>query len=240
MIPIIGEKLIFIKFLANMSGLQFLLSYSGYCGAWWYITLAILFYIIYPVIRVLMKKYNHLFMIFSFVLLLSNYIPINLLNIKNILPWIVHFILGVYLSHNNIFESIYIFMKKGERAKYVKFVLLSILLLVLLYNRQFIGQNINGIRIDAFLGLLIILVNYLYLSKIIILKKAMIILGKYSLDIFLVHMFLTHYFTNEFTYSLKFPIIMFVYVLVVSLGISIVLKILKDKLGINKNIKLKR
>jgi membrane-bound acyltransferase YfiQ involved in biofilm formation len=152
----------------------------------------------------------------------------------NIIPWIFPFILGIYLSHNKVFEIVYNYMNEGKHAKYLKAFLSFIVLGVLLYYRQFIGQNIYNIRYDVVLGLTIIIVNYLYLNKIKMLNKAMIYLGSYSLDIFLVHMFLTHYYTKPFVYSLKYPIIMFIFVTGVSLLIAMALKYIKDKIGLNK------
>jgi peptidoglycan/LPS O-acetylase OafA/YrhL len=57
----------------------------------------------------------------------------------------------------------------------------------------------------------------------------MVYLGKYSVDIFLIHMAISSVFLKDFTYSLRYPVLMFLFVLGVSLVISIIIKLIKVK-----------
>lgn len=55
------------------------------------------------------------------------------------------------------------------------------------------------------------------------LKKVLSFLGKYSMGIWMVHMFLSHYIFTEFFYGLRYPIIIFSALVFCSLAISIVI-----------------
>ena len=96
-------------------------------------------------------------------------------------------------------------------------------------------MSYEGYRLDTLFGLIIILFNFLYLSEINILNKFLVYVGKYSMDMFLIHGFITTLYTAEFIYGLKNPVIMFLVVLVISLLISILFSKVKDVLRINYN-----
>lgn len=59
-------------------------------------------------------------------------------------------------------------------------------------------------------------------------------LGKHSMNIYLTHTFIFLYFFQDFTYSLKNPLLIFLFVLLTSLGVSYLFELLKKRLGFYK------
>lgn len=222
-------------FLLNLSGLHYFVYIPGYNGAWWYITLLLLLYAVFPILRKMITTYNHLALLMIAVVLFTNLIPTGFLNTQYIVPYIFHFSFGIYISHNRLFERITsLVYRVNNFYKWLIGLGLLLLLLVLCYYRQFIGQNIYGMRFDVMFGFIIIIINKLYLARIKTLNIMMRFLGKYSLDIFLTHMFLTHYFISDFVYQLKYPVVMFFFVTGVSAILAVFAEKIKNIIGLNK------
>lgn len=230
---LIGDN-VFNKVILNFTGLHYLTGYMGYNSSWWFITVIIVLYILFPLIRMLIKQYRHVFLIFSLILLFPDLIPFNILNIKFVAFNFFPFILGVYIAENRIFEKINLTDEK-KFIKFTRFMLIVIPFIYVAHTRLKLGMSYEGYRLDTLFGLIIILFNLLYLSKINILNKSLVYVGKYSMDMFLIHGFITTLYTAEFIYGLKNPVIMFLVVLVISLLISVLFSKIKDVLRINYN-----
>ena len=59
-------------------------------------------------------------------------------------------------------------------------------------------------------------------------------LGKHSMNVYLIHTFIFLYFFHDFTYSLENPLLIFLFVLLTSLGVSYLFELLKKRLGFYK------
>jgi hypothetical protein len=123
--PLINSNSFIKRLIENITGFQFLLGYKGFIRAWWFITIIVVFYFIYPVVRKLVLKYNHKFLLASLIVFVLSVFPVNILNAVNIISWVFPFILGIYLSNNNGFEVIYSYT--NSRKKYIYFFIFIIL-----------------------------------------------------------------------------------------------------------------
>lgn len=228
---LLGDKPI-IRALYNYTGIQFLTGYQGYNGAWWYITLTVILYILFPLIRIGIEKYNGIFLIFSSLTLFPNLFNYNILNIKWIVFWFFPFILGVFLAYNNTFEKLAI-INEEKGFKYINALLILLMFIIIIPKRLRLGMSYEGYALDSIFGFLIIIFNYFYLSKIKEVNRLFIFLGRYSMDMFLIHGFITTIYTANFIYSIKDPIIMFIITLLLSLIIAIFMGKVKRVLKIN-------
>ena len=228
---LIGDN-VFNKVILNFTGLHYLTGYMGYNSSWWFITAIIILYLLFPLIRILVKQYNYLFLIFSSILLFPDLIPFNVLNIKWVAFNFFPFILGVYMAESRIFENIHLTEEKLF-YKFTGFMMIALAFVFIVPIRLRLGMSYEGYRLDNFFGLLIILINFLYLSRINILNKLLSYIGKYSMDMFLIHGFITTLYTAEFIYRLKYPVVMFLVVLLLSLFISVLFSKVKTILKIN-------
>ena len=61
-----------------------------------------------------------------------------------------------------------------------------------------------------------------------------VFLGKHSMNMYLMHTFIFLYFFHDFTYSLKYPILIFLFVLLISLTVSYFIELLKKYFGFYK------
>jgi peptidoglycan/LPS O-acetylase OafA/YrhL len=52
-------------------------------------------------------------------------------------------------------------------------------------------------------------------------------LGKYSMDIYMIHTFIFYYFFKDFIYSFKYPILIFCALMIICLTISVFLEYFK-------------
>lgn len=210
-----------LKIIINYTGLQYLNGYMGYNSSWWFITAIVMLYLLFPLIHVMIKKTNVIFILFSFILLFPSALSFEFYNLKWVTFNFFPFIVGVFLAEVNFFESIE--KLNAPRAKlYILFMIIG-LYAFFIPTRLRYGMTFEGYALDNLFAILIIIFNFLYLNKIKYLNSFFILIGKYSMDMFLIHGFVVTLYTAEITYSLKNPIIMFIFVLIVSLFISILL-----------------
>jgi hypothetical protein len=222
------------KVILNFTGLHYLTGYMGYNSSWWFITVIIILYLLFPIIRILIKQYNYMFLIFSSILLFPDLIPFDVLNIKWVAFNFFPFILGVFIAEAKVFENIRL-ADKSVFCKLTMFMMILLLFVFIVPIRLKLGMSYEGYRLDTLFGLLIIIINFLYLSRVFVLNKFLQCIGIYSMDMFLIHGFITTLYTPEFIYGLKNPLVMFIVVLLLSLFISVLFSKVKTILKINYN-----
>lgn len=221
-----------LKIAYNYTGLQFITGYPGYNGAWWFITVTIILYLLFPLIDILIKKYNYIFLAFAAIFLFPDMLRFDLLNLKWIAFWFFPFILGIFISRNDMFKQLNMVLD-NKRWRYITAVIIILLFVIIVPTRLRLGMTFAGYALDTLFALLIIITNYLYLSKIKIQNEFLICVGKYSMDMFLIHGFITTLYIAGFIYSLKYPLLMIMVVLLLSLFIAILLSKMKMLLKIS-------
>lgn len=227
LIMTIGYGLVGIKnFLLTCTGVQYIIGYQGFNGAWWYMSVAIICYFCYPFIKINIDQYGLKFIIISFIITFLYDVPIGRLKIFEILSWIFPFIIGIYVAKENIYYKIKLYIYKDNEV--LKKGTLFISFFILVYIRQAIQpQSSFAIKLDYLLAFIITLLVYLYFAKLRYFENILIYLGKHSMNIYFIHMFITTYFIKDFIYSLDNPIIMFFITLSISLLWSNMLNLIK-------------
>lgn len=237
LISMLPGKTGIFKVILTFTGLQYIIGYQGFNEAWWFISVIILCYFMYPKILKYIKVYKYKFLFICFLLTFLECIDINRIKLFNIISWSFPFIIGVYISEANIL----IRFKKYINKKYIGKIAIVLLLILALYVRQEMEpQGILSIRLDYILALIIIIDTYIFLNLNNKISKFIIYLGQHSMNIFYVHMFVSNYYLSDVIYGLKHPITMFLFTLFISLLWSIALnqlkKIIKFNYYINKII----
>ena len=222
-----------IKFILTCTGLQYIIGYQGFNGSWWFISVIMLCYFIYPKILIYIKEYGMKFMIIYFLLTLLDCIDMGRIKLFNIISWTFPFVLGVYICQKDAFIKI----KESIYNKYINKLVIILLLIILLYIRQEMDpQGILSIRLDYFLALIIIISAYIFLDLDNKISRLIIYLGKHSMNMYFIHMFVTTYYLKDITYSLKYPIAMFLFTLFVSLLWSILLDKIKELIKFDHHV----
>jgi len=193
----------------------------GYNATWWFMSLIVALYAIFPLIYTLTVRFHIWFLLFTAGLL---FVPIPLVN-----DWIFPFTMGVYLSQNNGFVRLLRWLDTQGKKR---FITLFILTAFVAWYRQN-GYGFDSVRADTFFGILLILwttelVVYSPLSK-----KILDFIGIHSFNIFLFHTFIYYYYFPHFIYSFHYPLLIFAVLLGICLVISVVLEAFKKKSGLN-------
>lgn len=227
---LLGENAILNIFI-NYTGFQYINGYMGFNSSWWFITVIIILYLLFPLIRFMIRNTKVIFLLFSFPLLFPSASSFEIYNIKWLAFNFFPFILGVYLAETNFFEKIK--ELNTSQVRIYNFLMVVGVYMFFIPLRLAYGMSFEGYALDNLFAFLIILFNFLYLGKIKYLNSLIILIGKYSMDMFLIHGFIVTLYTAEFTYSLKNPLIMFLYVLILSLIVSILFDRCKKVLRLN-------
>jgi len=219
-----GEH-VFQGFVIQMLGLQMFTWVSyGYNATWWFMSLIIVLYVIFPLVYPLTKKYHLWFLAFTAWLM---FVPIPLVN-----DWIFPFAVGVYLSQKDGFVKLLIWLDKQGKGR---FITLLILTACVAWYRQN-GWLFDSTRADTVFAILLIL----WTTELVVFssfaKKALEFIGIHSFNIFLFHTFIYYYYFPDFIYSFKYPVLILAVLLVICLIISVGIESFKKKIGFDKLI----
>lgn len=219
----------YLGIILSLSGLQYLVGYKGFNPSWWFISVTIVLYLLYPIFRCLLEKYNFKFFLISILFLFA----VNIPYIGNTVFWFFPFIFGMYISKNNILSIIYNIFYKNYC-----FIILFLLFVVFTYTRYILGMTINGYVFDSIYALLIITINFVFLSRIKIISLICVFLGKHSMIMYLVHMFITNYYIGSVTINMiNQPVFMFFISLIITIIVALLIEKSQELMGFNNWVK---
>ena len=213
-----GTLAVWGKFFLQILGLNMYCGEYGFTGTWWYMSAIVTLYMVFPLLyRALPGNSGNafsdgkIFIGVVFAAFLQSFLTYN--GFSLLLP----FVGGILAAHYNIFNKIFY---GNVRLRYQMLVVFAALLLhLLLYNISYLPLAF------AFLGMTV------FLSRFKLIAAVLELFGKHSMNIFLFHSFIYYQFFPKFFYSLPSPILMIVVLAVVSLGISMLIELLKKVTG---------
>lgn len=156
--------------LLSLTGLQYIIDYGGINGAWWFMTVIIVCYLIFPIIKIGLERYKTKFLIMIFIMSFSSLIPLEGVKIFDIISWIFPFVFGIYVAQYNLLDWI----KKEINNKNTvikKEILIILLLAVIIIRQEVSAQGFIGLRLDYLLSFIIILSVYVFWENIEMSKK---------------------------------------------------------------------
>lgn len=222
----------YIHLLLNILGIHYIFSDYGYNPTWWFMTLIILLYFLFPLIRYLINKAPNLLLGFSFVLAHLTYF-----NFKTDIPgyggvdllmlWSCPFVLGMYISKFDLFNK----FNNSQLPPYIRIgvnILVCLGFSILKFTNYIIG---GGTRTDALFGLAIILLSIdviPYIGRKI--SNSLELYGKFSFSIFLFHNFIYEFYFKSIIYAPRFPIVIFIWLALICLLIAMGLDKLSNKI----------
>lgn len=212
--------------LIDFLGLSNLFATPSLITAWWYMSAAIVFILLVPVVYLLSKKVGYFPIIFLFIILprlLHTGYPGGI----NPYPFILPMIFGMIFADYKLFEKISAFLEKSKIIYVATFFVMIIALAyyILFYN------NVSEIaqwefKYGIFPIIVICFLRY-FVIRIPGIKSILAFLGVYSMNIFLVHNFMRHIYLKDFLFSFKNFIVIFLVLLVLSLIIAIIIEWVK-------------
>ena len=207
-------------------------------GTWWYMSLAILIVAIMPLLYRLYKKFGCL-PILMLTFLVCNIVhrayDDNVINF-DMVRWIFTLELGMICADKDLLARIKVFhiVKKSKVWDYIiKFIVMTAGLVLCFFFRQRSVWAI-GYICDGLVSAYVVLYCYVILCDIPILNKVLGFLGKHSYNIFLSHTFLRGYFLKDFIYGFKYPLVIFIVLLALSVILSLAIDLLKKYSGYDK------
>lgn len=218
--------------ITDILGLSNLMETPTLNGTWWYMSLAIIIIAIVPIMFKCYKKYGAAATIFGILFFTHTFKICN----SNMTRWLFVIILGIIFADKNLLvkmKEFKIVKKHMIVNKAIKFIVSSALLVFLIYVRENMGYQFPEFR-DGIVPVFVIYYCYEFILPIKYLNNVLEFLGKHSINIFLTHTFIRHYYFGEFTYSFKYPVLIILVLLAISLVISIVIEFLKKVTGYNK------
>lgn len=193
--------------------------------AWWYMSILIVFIILYPLLHRLIEYSPELTLSIA---VLFNF---SYLSLREYEIWFLPFVLGMYIARRNLFEKLYSLLSSDVNR------FLTSLLLVIAFS---LCKNLyyDDLHFDFALGFSIILFTYFCISRIPGLSFVFEHLGKLSGLIFMFHSFIYSKYFATFIYSFKYPPLIYIVLLVICFAVAWVMQKIIDLSKVNKLNKL--
>ncbi len=186
-------------FLLDFMGISNIFATPSMNATWWFMSLIIILYIIYPVLHRLLFYSAELLLLASYFILVFYYLP----ELSGLRIYLFPFVLGMYFSKCNGFD--FIDKKFNTTPKILTLSCLALMTVVWIKLTMF---RLTA-EIDGLLALSIVLCTYLIVSKIPVLNIILEHIGKHSGTIFMFHTFIYSYYFKNFIYAAKYSVIIF-------------------------------
>ncbi len=208
-------------------GLANLLKTPSLCGTWWYMSAAIVFILIIPLVYAISKKVGYL-PIILLITALPRLLKIGYTGGTNIYTFILPVIFGMMFADYDLFNKIEAKLPKNKVISYiVSFVLFGGIIglgyiIMLKYDRTAAWELNYGVIPLAFICFF-----RFCIIRIPGIDKALEFLGKHSMTIFLTHTFMRYNYLTDTIYSFKHFMLIFVIFFAMSLALALVLDFIK-------------
>lgn len=217
----------FLCFLEDFFGLWYLL--HGWYGktmnqTWWFISIILVYYAIFPVIVRCIKKWPEA------VPGAAALISIAFAGKHDLANCLFSFVLGTYFASRNVFSLLDSHVKNAAN----RFLFLTFILAALSIRRLAIVSDPIYCAFDGIFGTAIILFSFWFLSQLKYVSALLEKFGAYSNMIFMFHTFLFEYYFTDFVYKPKYAPAIFIVFSLICLFIAYVIDRIRFMFGINK------
>lgn len=213
--------------IADFLGLANLLDTPTLNSTWWYMSAAIIFILLVPVVYLISKKVGYLPVMIG-ICALPRLMNVGYPGGINLYTFILPVVFGMIFADYNVFEKISERAPKNKVAAYIVHLLFFGGILIAgrfipyMYDRTVIWEVTYGVIPVVF----ICLFRYCII-RIPVIKNVLKFLGEHSMTIFLSHTFLRANYLKDFIYSKNHFIVIFLVLFVLSLALALVLDGLK-------------
>ena len=225
-----GYGLKFIaKVIIDFMGMSYIFSTATLNGTWWYMSLAIIFIFISPIIIWMINKRKYTGVMVAVILFALAFLPLQY-KWRSILFYSFTLTIGIMCSKYELFERL-------NKNITMEVTTTCVMALAIVISRKF---SLFWLWDTVFS----VIVCYLIYKAYFIFKpleKVLYTIGKYSMNGFLIHSFIYYYYFREEIYSIKFFLGIWVILTCITLVLSYLIERIKKIIGYNKVItKLKR
>ena len=227
----------FIQILFDGLGLSNIMRTCTYLKTWWYMSAAIVFIFLLPVLGRMKNKIGYFFLIIS-IILFPRVLGLDYVGGTHAFSYFIPLVLGMMCSEYDLFVKLkqyhYGIKKGGKIFKFIFETCICILIPVLYYETK--TDRFWELKFGV-LPVLFIFYCYAYIVRIPVMKQILYFLGRHSMNIFLIHNIYRNLYLTEFIYSFKHFALCLLVLLALSLATSILIEGIKKIIGYDKLIK---
>lgn len=214
------------KYLADIFGVSYF-AYgftSTMNESWWFMSIILFFYLIFPILYRLEKISGELLLTISAILLFI--VP----QFKDFTFWLLAFSIGIYMADKGILDSLGAYYKN-------KFFVPLITCASAIFFFGYMRVHFFELMGDALFAVPFIILSFTVLSKISVLNTFLEYIGRYSGLIYMFHSFIHCYYFKNFIYSFKYSFLIYFVFLAICYVVAVALTKLKQLLGYDKLFK---
>lgn len=218
------EKKSIFYFFIDLLGLADLFSTPTFNATWWYMSLAIIIILIMPILFCGYGRYGILIVFMS--ILLPRALGFEIVNLTR---WLLAITLGIYFADRDILPKLkkLTICKSRNINKAIKFCLATGLMILFIFTRQSsIGPKFIDIW-DSLIPVYTVYYCFEFIIDIPIVRQALNLLGKHSMNMFLSHTFFRAIYFPSFIYSFEYAWIDTLVLIILTLLFSILIEFFK-------------
>lgn len=195
------------QLIIDIFGLSKIFGTNSFIGGW-FLTAIIIMYFIFPLVNYLIRRFKIIFVLILY-LPWVYYLICNDITMKtdSVIFYLCDFALGIYLYEYNILDKLVSYRKRFM-------ILISLFIMFLAVFLRLIFT----LPLDIFVAFSIILVEIFAIRKINLLNDLLILFGKNSANIWLLHSLITMLLITYFSFS---PVKLLLVALFLSLSVSL-------------------
>lgn len=210
---------------------------SSFNAEWWFVSIYIILLILSPIIINYIKHNKKIVTIIVSLFICSIGLILNKISVTSgnkilagVLQWIglfcsqqIYFIIGILIAKEMIFDkitNIFINININKKQTYYILLIISIIVFYLFMNMKIVSYFI-------FIGIMPMFI--LAVSNIIKENRILKLLGNNSTNMWLIHSFFCYYYFQELILLPKYSIFILMWLVIVSLAISIIINLLVNK-----------
>ena len=220
-----------IYFLIYGIGLAKLFDTPTFCATWWYMSLATMLILLFPMFKKLLERYQGILLILTIFLPKAFNLPY-----ADLWRWLFCYTLGMYMAEHDLLAKIKEkFTSFGMLKRCLIFGILTIGIPVIIMLRQSEGFGIKFLYLwEGIAPAYVIVYAYLFVVWIKPLAAVLHFLGKHSMNMFLTHTMFRAVYFHDFMYSFYSMWLDYIALIIVSVLVSVAIEIVKKLIRFQK------
>ena len=223
------------KCIIDGLGLAYLFKLRMFNGTWWYMSVAIIIIVSFPLFFKCYKQVGGTIVVVSWLLPIALYLTLNANGFLTYLPCIF---MGIFVADNDYLNQI---LSKGATLNTFSnkcLVNIGLFIVIICFSVVSVGAkkvmgNYSPPIFNAIIAPMII-AYATYMLKGSILWKGLVILGKHSMNMFLIHTMIRGYWYHDFAYSFKYAWLDTLVLVILTLLVSLIIENAKRLTGYNR------
>lgn len=206
-----------------------------FIATFWYMSLAQIIIFILPVMIWIYKRFSG-YILISIAIMISILFPVTTADASKpntyafFTVYVVCIALGIIAADHQTFTALKSYNPLKQVpfiGKLIKFIIYIAVIILLVYFRHHTRSTALLPVWEALIPLIVIGFCFEFIDHIPVISSILNLLGKYSMDMFLIHNFIRIAWYYDFTYSFKYAILVVFVLLIITLAVSIILELIK-------------